>query len=155
MLKFVKLAVLATAIGLAGCGTVSKDKAAEIESLKRSTGNFTLVAEGRIVGTRIGKPPAELATLTNTVGFATSSTTIQGASLVLGALEIFEKNKDVFHIRYKELGSDEEKLVLSQYVPPRPDLWKTGMLFRYFETKDGYHFLSGFNTEKDFQVFNQ
>jgi hypothetical protein len=53
------------------------------------------------------------------------------------------------------VGSDEEKLVLSQYVPQRPDQWKTGMLFRYFETRDGYHFLRGFNNEADFQVFNQ
>lgn len=43
----------------------------------------------------------------------------------------------------------------TQYVPQRPDQWKTGMLFRYFETRDGYHFLRGFNNEADFQVFNQ
>ena len=92
---------------------------------------------------------------TNSFAHSQGTTTIRGASLVLGALEILENNKDLFHIRYKEVGSDEEKLVLSQYVPQRPDQWKTGMLFRYFETRDGYHFLRGFNNEADFQVFNQ
>ena len=155
MLKIAKAALVAIAIGLTGCATVSQEKAAQIESLKRSSGGFTLIAEGRIVSTHIGKAPAEVATAKDTVGLATKSTTIRGASLVLGALEILENNKDLFHIRYKEEGSDEEKLVLSQYVPQRPDQWKTGMLFRYFETRDGYHFLRGFNNEADFQVFNQ
>jgi hypothetical protein len=153
MLKFVKVALLAVAMGLIGCGTVSQEKTIELSKLTRSTGSFERITEGRIIETRIGKRKADV-TATDTIGAMTKSDKLAGLTLALGVIDLIEKSKDVFFIKYAERGTNEEKMLIA-HVPRRPDLYKPGTLFRHVETKDGYLYLTPFETEEAFMVFNQ
>lgn len=154
MLKFIKLVALALAFGLAGCSTMSQDEIAKVRSLTRATGQFKTIDEGRILETRIGKPPAQT-TVTDTVALGTKSQALQGIGLVLGTIDLIDKSADVFYVKYKEVGTDQEKLIFSRSIPIRPDLFTEGNLFRHFVTKDGVSYIRMFYTEEEFQAFNR
>lgn len=154
MLKFVKIVALALAIGLAGCSTVSQEELTKVRSLTRATGQFKSITEGRIVETRIGKPPVQTS-LTDTVALGTKSQALQGIGLVLGTIDLIDKSADVFYVKYKEIGSDHEKLMYSRTVPARPDLFTEGNLFRHFVTQDGFSYIRLFYSEDEFQAFNR
>ena len=154
MLKFVKIVALALTVGLAGCSTLSQEEITKVRNLTRATGQFKSITEGRIIETRIGKPPAQT-TLTDTVALGTKSQTLQGIGLVLGTIDLLDKSADVFYVKYKELDSDQEKLIFSRSIPTRPDLFTEGNLFRHFVTKEGVSYIRLFYTEEEFQAFNR
>lgn len=153
MLNLIKPALLAAALSLVGCGTVSQEKAVELSRLTRASGNFERITEGRIIETRVGKQKPDV-TVTDTVGAMTKSDKLAGLSLAIGIIDLIEKNRDVFFIRYADRDTNEEKVLIA-HVPRRPDLYKPGTLFRHVETKDGFLYLQPFETEDAFMAFNR
>lgn len=154
MLKIVKIVAIALAVVLAGCSSLSREEMVKVGSLTRATGQFKSISEGRIVETRIGKPPAQTS-FTDTVALGTKSQALQGIGLVLGTIDLIEQSADVFYVKYKEIDTDQEKLMFSRTVPARPDLYIPGNLFRHFVTHDGVSYIRLFNTEEEFQAFNR
>ncbi len=158
MLKCIKIGCVAFALLLTGCSTLSVAEQNEITSMKRSSGDFKLVAEGTIISTRVvTKESASASTpaVKDSVGLATKSNTLQGVTLALSAIELLEGGSKLFEIRYNDHQTGEEMVTFSHIIPKRIESYQPGRLFRYFETKNKIAFLRSFDTEAEFQKFNQ
>ena len=158
MLKFIKIGCVAIVLGLTGCGTTSVAQHNELASMTRSTGKFKFVAEGTIIETRVvtkESAAASTPSVKDSVGLTTKSNTLQGVTLALSALELLSGDTKVLEIKYKDYKTGEEMTTYSQAIPRKMDKFQPGRLFRYFETERSYSFLRSFDTEADFNKFNQ
>ena len=158
MLKFIKIGCVAFALALTGCGTTSVAQHNELASMTRSTGKFKFVAEGTIIETRVVTKESAAASTTSvkdSIGLGTKSNALQGVTLALSALELLEGDTKVLEIKYKDHKTGDEMTTYSQAIPRKMDKFQPGRLFRYFETQSSMSFLRSYDTEADFNKFNQ
>lgn len=158
MLKFIKIGCVAFTLALTGCGTTSVAQHNELASMTRSTGQFKFVAEGTIVETRVVTKESAAASTTSvkdSIGLGTKSNALQGVTLALSALELLEGDTKVLEIKYKDHKTGDEMTTYSQAIPRKMDKFQPGRLFRYFETQSSMSFLRSYDTEADFNKFNQ
>lgn len=152
MLKLIKIAMLAVAVGLTACGTMTQEQLNEMGRKTRADNDYKVIIEGRIKEARIGKPPRDVKA-TDTIGLATKSDTLQGAFLVVGVIDLIEKSQDVMHVTYTDYATGEEKLLAP--APRNLTNFQPGTLFRYFQTTNNSNYLRVFKTEEDFAAFNR
>ena len=158
MLKFIKIGCVAFTLALTGCGTTSVAQHIELASMTRSTGQFKFVAEGTIIETRVVTKESAAASTTSvkdSIGLGTKSNALQGVTLALSALELLEGDTKVLEIKYKDHKTGDEMTTYSQAIPRKMDKFQPGRLFRYFETQSSMSFLRSYDTEADFNKFNQ
>lgn len=158
MLKFIKIGCVAFALALTGCGTPSVAQHNELASMTRSTGQFKFVAEGTIIETRVVTKESAVAStpsVKDSIGLGTKSNALQGVTLALSALELLEGDTKVLEIKYKDHKTGDEMTTYSQAIPRKMDKFQPGRLFRYFETQSSMSFLRSYDTEADFNKFNQ
>lgn len=158
MLKFIKIGCVAFTLALTGCGTTSVAQHNELASMTRSTGQFKFVAEGTIIETRVVTKESAAASTTSvkeSIGLGTKSNALQGVTLALSALELLEGDTKVLEIKYKDHKTGDEMTTYSQAIPRKMDKFQPGRLFRYFETQSSMSFLRSYDTEADFNKFNQ
>ena len=158
MRKFIKIGCVAFTLALTGCGTTSVAQHNELASMTRSTGQFKFVAEGTIVETRVVTKESAAASTTSvkdSIGLGTKSNALQGVTLALSALELLEGDTKVLEIKYKDHKTGDEMTTYSQAIPRKMDKFQPGRLFRYFETQSSMSFLRSYDTEADFNKFNQ
>ena len=158
MLKFIRIGCVAFTLALTGCGTTSVAQHNELASMTRSTGQFKFVAEGTIIETRVVTKESAAASTTSvkdSIGLGTKSNALQGVTLALSALELLEGDTKVLEIKYKDHKTGDEMTTYSQAIPRKMDKFQPGRLFRYFETQSSMSFLRSYDTEADFNKFNQ
>ena len=158
MLKFIKIACVALSFALTGCGTVSVAQQNELRAMTRSSGKYRHIAEGTIISTRVVTKESAVAStpsVKDSIGLATKSNTLGGLTLAISTLELLGEETKFLEIKYKNFQTGEEMTTFSRVIPERMDKFQPGSLFRYFDTQRGFSLLRSFDSEEDFQKFNQ
>lgn len=156
MTKLIASTLIALTLAMSGCGTtkLTQEETQRLASINRSSPDLKFVAEGRIVSTRIGRPPAK-ASAADTIGMNAGSSALGAASTLIGLHQSVRNMRDVFHITYTTPTSDKPQEFYTELIPGRPDLYTKGKYFRFFQTKDRLQWLRLFETEEEFNAFNQ
>ena len=75
--------------------------------------------------------------------------------MAISTLELLGEETKFLEIKYKNFQTGEEMTTFSRVIPERMDKFQPGRLFRYFDTQRGFSLLRSFDSEEDFQKFNQ